>query len=413
MQAGVIDSVVALASELIRQPSRGGIDSPEPVLHTAAHWLSANGLQPRYLTTAGGETLGLYVRHLGPEPGPIICLDACIDTAPFGDETRWSRPACIDTAPFGDETRWSRPAASGHLDGGRLWGRGSGDSKTGAAILAHVLRDLVRDGAIRRGGVDLLFDADEHTGRFGGVRAYLAAIECQPGGRKPDAAVLGYPGNEELIRGSRGFHRVRLQVAGRAGHSGATEKDGINAIAKLARLVATLEEAQLPTEAVGPFAFGPCVTVTEIEGGEGFSQVPDRARCSVDIRLTPGFGVAEAERWLAAVVDRCDALHASPQATRIEAVESWPPYIVAESDPLVRAFHEGGELAFARAVPLAVCGPSNIGNLLAAQGIPTICGLGVSAENVHGTDECAVLSTIPAAYRGYREGALRFLGGVS
>jgi hypothetical protein len=91
-------------------------------------------------------------------------------------------------------------------------------------------------------------------------------------------------------------------------------------------------------------------------------------------------------------------------------VESWPPYIVAEGDPLVRAFHAGGELAFARAVPLAVCGPSNIGNLLAAEGIPTICGLGVSAESVHGTDECAVVDSIPAAYRGYREGALRFLG---
>src|SRR5207249_2166761 len=141
-------------------------DSPQPVLSEAEHWLSAAGLQPRYLRTAAGEIVGLYVRHLGPEPGPILCLDACIDTAPFGDETRWSK------AP-----------ASGYVGGGRLWGRGSADSKTGAAILAHVLSDLVRDGAVRRGGIDLLFDADEHTGRFGGVRAYLAAIP-----RKPDAA---------------------------------------------------------------------------------------------------------------------------------------------------------------------------------------------------------------------------------
>jgi succinyl-diaminopimelate desuccinylase len=383
MHEAAIDSIVTLASALVRRPSRGSIDSPEPVLKEAGHWLSANGLQPRYLTTGAGETVGLYVRHLGAEPGPILGLDAC-----------------IDTAPFGDETRWSRPAASGDLAGGRLWGRGAADSKTGAAILAHVLCDLVREGAVRRGGVDLLFDADEHTGRFGGVRAYLAAI-----GRKPDAAVLGYPGNDELIRGSRGFHRVRLQVAGRAGHSGATDGSAVNAIGLLARLIAAIEAAPLPDEPEGPFAFGPKVTVTEIAGGESFSVVPDRASCSLDMRLTPRFDAAAAMRWLEALVET--------RTTRIETVESWPPYIVAESDPLVRAFHEGGELAFARAVPLAVCGPSNIGNLLAAQGIPTICGLGVTAENVHGTDECAVLSTIPAAYRGYREGALRFLGGVS
>jgi succinyl-diaminopimelate desuccinylase len=379
MPHGSLDSITSLASELVRRPSRGGIDSPEPVLREAGRWLAAHGLEPSYLTDAAGATVGLRVRHVGAEPGPILCLDAC-----------------IDTAPFGDETRWSRPPASGHVDGERLWGRGAADSKTGAAILAHVARDLVREGSVRRGGIDLLFDADEHTGRFGGVRAYLAALE-----RKPDAALLGYPGNDELIRGSRGFWRVRLQVAGRAGHSGASDGEAINAIGRLARLVTRLEEAPLPAEPAGPFAFGPRVTVTGIEGGEGFSQVPDRARCSLDVRLTPGFDARAAERWLEALVD--------PATTRIEAVESWPAYIVPESEPLVTAFQAAGADAFQRAIPLAVCGPSNIGNLFASHAIPTICGLGVTAANVHGTDECAVLSSIPAVHRGYLEGTRRFL----
>jgi len=106
-------------------------------------------------------------------------------------------------------------------------------------------------------------------------------------------------------------------------------------------------------------------------------------------------------RWLAALVD--------PQTTHIETVDSWPPYLVPESAPLVRAFQSAGGESFGRDIPLAVCGPSNIGNLFAAHGIPTICGLGVTAENVHGTDECALLESVPAAYRGYFEGVLRFL----
>src|SRR5207237_9137977 len=105
---------------------------PHPVLNEPGRWPTASGLLPHYLTTAAGETVGLYVRHLGPEPGPILCLDAC-----------------IDTAPFGDETRWSKPPVSGHVEGGRLWGRGSADSKIGAAILAHVVRELERGGAGR------------------------------------------------------------------------------------------------------------------------------------------------------------------------------------------------------------------------------------------------------------------------
>jgi succinyl-diaminopimelate desuccinylase len=305
------------------------------VLREAGAWLAAQALEPHYLTNQAGETVGLHVRCRAPEPGPVVCLDAC-----------------IDTAPFGDEGRWLGPPTSGRVADGKLMGRGAADSKTGVAILAHVVRDLVRTGAIRRGGVDLLFDADEHTGRFGGVRAWLAAID-----RKPDGAVLGYPGNDELIRGSRGFHRVRLVVAGRAGHSGATDQEGVNAIAKLARLVAALEETPLPAEPAGPFAFGPKLTVTEIAGGEGFSQVPDRAQCSLDIRLTPGFGAEAAARWLDTIVARCDAHDASPHPTRIEPVESWPSYLVAEADPLVRAFQAAGCQAYGRDVPLAVCAP--------------------------------------------------------
>lgn len=374
-----VDGIVALAADLVRSPSRGGIDSPRPVLATLARWLTANGLQPEPLRDADGAWLGVHLRWLAPEPGSIVCLDAC-----------------IDTAPFGDESRWSRPPASGAVADGRLWGRGAADSKMGAAILAHVVRDLVRGGSLRRGGIDLLLDADEHTGRFGGARAYLAALE-----RKPDRAVLGYPDNQELIRGSRGFHRVRLTIAGRAGHSGATGGDAINAIGRLARLIAAIEATPLPAEPAGPFAFGPKVTVTAVEGGEGFSVVPDRASCSLDIRLTPGFDSAAAMRWLEALVD--------PQTTRIETVESWPPYIVPQSDPFVRAFQSAGSEAFGRQVPLVVCGPSNIGNLFAAHGIPTICGLGVTAENVHSTDECALLASVPQAYRGYFEGVRRFL----
>lgn len=374
-----VDSIVALAAELVRQPSRGGIDSPEPVLTILARWLRANGLEPLPLRDAAGGWAGLLVRWLTTEPGPIICLDAC-----------------VDTAPFGDETGWSRPPVSGAVADGRLWGRGAADSKMGAAILAHVVRDLVRSGSVRRGGIDLLLDADEHTGRFGGARGYLRAVE-----RAPDRAVLGYPDNRELIRGSRGFHRVRLTVAGRAGHSGAIGGDAVNAIGRLARLIAAIEAAPLPVEPAGPFSFGPKVTVTAIEGGEGFSVVPDRASCSLDIRLTPGFDAAAAMRWLETLID--------PRIAKIETVESWPSYIVPDSDPFVRAFQSAGSEAFARDVPLAVCGPSNIGNLFAAHGIHTICGLGVTAENVHGTDECALLASVPQAYRGYFEGVRRFL----
>ena len=82
--------------------------------------------------------------------------------------------------------------------------------KSGVAILAHVARHFARTG-LPAGTLHVLFDADEHTGRFGGVRAYLEAIP-----RLPDAVSLGYPGNDCIVAGSRGFLRARLHFAGKA-----------------------------------------------------------------------------------------------------------------------------------------------------------------------------------------------------
>jgi succinyl-diaminopimelate desuccinylase len=63
--------------------------------------------------------------------------------------------------------------ASGEITRGWLHGRGSTDSKGGVAIFAHVAARL-RDTAGGWGGsVVLLFDVDEHTGGFGGAKAYF------------------------------------------------------------------------------------------------------------------------------------------------------------------------------------------------------------------------------------------------
>ena len=192
-----IDSIVELASRLVATPSCAGIDPPQPVLSLVQSWLAENGLAPRLLDDPSGKPVAVLVEIAGAAPGPVLCLDACIDTAPAGDPGQWSAP------PF-----------SGAVRDGRLLGRGAADSKAGVAILAHVARHFAKSG-LPRGALHVLFDADEHTGRFGGVRAYLDAA-----GRPPDAASLGYPGNAGVVAGSRGFLRARLRFSGVAAHSG-------------------------------------------------------------------------------------------------------------------------------------------------------------------------------------------------
>ena len=380
MDPAVLDSIVQLASRLVATPSCGDIDSPEPVLAVAYSWLQENGLRPRQLRDGTDKPVAVLVEIVGAAPGPLLCLDACIDTAPAGDLTQWKEP------PF-----------SGVVRDGHLQGRGAADSKAGVAILCHVAHHLAVTG-LPRGTLHVLFDADEHTGRFGGVRAYLDAVE-----RAPDAVSLGYPGNDCVVAGSRGFLRARLIFQGKAAHSGEAKPTGINALTKAAQFAVKVSAASFPDAPDRAFPFGPAATVTCIEGGEGFSVVPDRATCHIDIRLTRTFDGDQAKAWLEAIVQSVDG------GARIETVDHWPAYLVAADHALVRSFSMAAGRAFGRPMPADVCGPSNIGSLLAARGVPTICAPGVSFANMHAADEWTDITSIAPVYSMYCDAALDFL----
>ena len=115
------------------------------------------------------------------------------------------------------------------------------------------------------------------------------------------------------------------------------------------------------------------------------------------------FRIARASRWLEALVRSVD------EAARTEIVDHWPAYLVASDHALVQSFSRAAGRAFGRSVPADVCGPSNIGNLLAARGVPTVCAPGVSFGNIHAADEWTDIASIAPVYSMYCEAALDFL----
>jgi YVTN family beta-propeller protein len=186
------DGVVTLIGELVRISSRGGTDSYDPVLGTMAAWLSERGLPCRRLADPGGTTVALICEVAGAGPGPRYVLDAC-----------------LDTAPFGDEGAWTYPPLSGRILDGWLHGRGSCDSKAGAAIFAHIAARLRQAADSFVGTVVLLFDVDEHTGSFGGAKAYFDGLAVRS---RVDGVMIGYPGLEHVIIGGRGVLRAQVQT---------------------------------------------------------------------------------------------------------------------------------------------------------------------------------------------------------
>jgi succinyl-diaminopimelate desuccinylase len=255
-----------------------------------------------------------------------------------------------------------------------------------------------------RGALVLLFDLDEHTGGFAGVRSYFERARTL----RPSGVYIGYPGADRIVTGGRGFLRATVTVHGLAAHSGASRQRGVNAVARAARLVALLSKPGVAGARIGSFPLPPAVTVTAIHGGEGYSLVPDACAVYVDMRLTPRFGERAARALLRRIVAAADrAAPPAPKAT-IAWSPGWPAYRLGDDAPLVVALRDSARRHLGRTLPTGVAGPSNVGNYLATLRVPAVCGFGVDFRAIHAIDECVRIDSIAPAYLVYRD-ALRAL----
>ena len=381
------DSVLDLAGRLVEAPSRGGIDDYGPVLAVMEDWLADHALPSRRLTGVDGEPVGLLCVLEGALPGPTWVLDAC-----------------LDTAPVGDEEAWSFPVTAGDVRDGWLRGRGAADSKSGAAIFAHVAAGLASERDGLRGRLALLFDVDEHTGGFGGALAAFTG----PGALTDVAGVMiGYPGADELVIGGRGVLRATVTVFGVAAHSGSRHA-APNAVVKAADLVRAVSGVELPDG--GDFPVPPKLTVARIEGGVGFSVVPDTCRVGIDLRLTEAFDAGAAEKLLHEATQELDAAWPDTRPSTVEVRTSWPAYRLDPADQPVGAILEGARRVGLSPLP-KVAGPSNIGNLLAGLGIPATCGFGLPYEGLHGANERVRVDAVPQIHAAYAHAVRTLLAG--
>ncbi|GAB7525688.1 M20 family metallopeptidase [Paraburkholderia sp. 2C] len=441
-------SIVDLLTQLVRIPSRGGIDPATPILECIEQWFARHApTVPRTrLVCAGGEPLGLYAEVRGsaamPGQAPSHSSDETSgrtsSKAPF-----YVLNATLDTAGFGDETVWTQPPLGAHIVDGWLYGRGAADSKSGAALFAHLLVALSQRATEFAGRVGLLLDLDEHTGRFGGARAFFdrfadtpndttgkldsaanretgeagEAGESRPashaGTSRPDGVLIGYPGHDRIMAGARGFVRATLVVHGIAAHSGSGSSRGLNAAVRGGALANALHDMPLPQIDDKTFDRQAQVTVTGIEAGDGgFTAVPDRCELKIDIRLTPRFDAKHARSLIEDAVRAHDIAYTSSPAnkllTDIEWIDGWPAYRVSDTHPMLNELCKAARRIFGAAPPSAVAGPSNIGNYLASLSIPALCGFGPRGEQLHANDERVELASIAPVYQIY-ENALHAL----
>jgi succinyl-diaminopimelate desuccinylase len=370
-----VKSIVALTRALIAIPSRAGEDSCEPMIDHVASWLTTHGIPVSVLDSDAGSPVALVAQVNGAVPGPTYCLNACLDTAPFGELTAWN---AAPTEP--------------RVEDGWLYGRGAADCKIAVAIFSHLVAEFQRRRSSLRGRLLVLFDAEEHTGRFGGVKSFLRQY------RDIDGVMIGYPGNHGIIAGARGFYRATVTIHASGGHSGGRRNGSHNAIEKATQLVQALGATPLPQPTTDAFPLAPSLTVTGIRGGTSFSMIPDRCDIDVDIRLTPAFDADAARALLHATIRPVDTMATGGAPSSVRDAESWPSYRLADQAPIVQALLAAARAQYRPDIATVVCGPSNIGNYLAAHQIDATCGFGVTYANLHAPNERIKLDTIEMTY---------------
>ncbi|MDQ2880587.1 MAG: M20/M25/M40 family metallo-hydrolase [Actinomycetota bacterium] len=381
------DSVIELTRELVLIPTRAGMDPYDPIIELLSSWMHQHDLAARVLRDNTGATVGLTTEIRGQHPGP-----------------RWVLDACLDSAPFGDETAWSHPPTSGVIKDGWMWGRGSSDSKVAVAIFCHLATRLAANREQLHGSVVLLFDLDEHTGRFGGATRYFEGPDA------PDdvaGVMIGYPGMDKLVIGGRGVYRVQLHVHGTASHSGGS-KQSPNAIDKAAHLIREIATTELPDGASDDFPLPGRVTVTAIQGGQGYSVTPDLCTLNVDVRTTLTFDDTAASELLHQATTSVDQHWPDTRPTLVQLTTRWPAYALPADSPLRTALLRVAH-TFGVDVEAKIAGPSNIGNYLAGLGIPATAGFGVTYAGLHATDERIRLDTIPTTQAVYHATLLSLL----
>jgi succinyl-diaminopimelate desuccinylase len=382
--------MVELLQQLVQMPTRGGIDPLEPAVDLLERWLGDHDLKAERLFRDG-----MLVGLVCSVPGDDLDQPGLVLDAP------------LDTAPFGDPEAWSFPPTSAEVRGRWLGGRGAADSKAGIAVFCHLAAWWSAHGDRSGGDLTLLFDGDEHTGRFGGARAFFGDADRR---RRIGGVMIGYPGSDKVVCGSRGFLRATLKVRGRGAHSGASNPEVVNAVSKAARLVCQLEATSLPP-AESAFGHPPKLTVTRISGGDGFSVVPDRCEIDVDIRLVPTFGAGHAEDFLRRVSRCVDMDWPNHTPTEVVQLDTWPPYKLAAASPLADALVTAAREVMGTPVPRVVSGPSNIGNYLASLGVDATAGFGVTHRWLHAADEAIDVESLGLTYEVYRRAVVHLLQG--
>lgn len=305
----------------------------------------------------------LIITNRETEPYDLLLLGHMDTVFPAG--TAAERPFCIR--------------------GGRAYGPGVNDMKSGCLLMYYALRALQEQQQLGAASICVVMNSDEEIGSVYS-RPTIEALA-----QKARHAFILEPAraNGALVNERKGLGRYTVRFRGVAAHAGVDPEKGISAVNEMAHWIIALHRL---TDA----AAGTNVNVGLAAGGIGANVVADHAEIKVDLRFKT---MEEYQR----IADKIRELEQNPATPGIRIEVSGkvtrPPMNVSEQTRKLCAMIDA--VAEKHGVPISwtATGGGSDGNFTAYQEVPTIDGLGVIGGGSHGAGEYIEIASVEPRFR--------------
>jgi glutamate carboxypeptidase len=270
-----------------------------------------------------------------------------------------------------------------HIEGGRAYGPGVADMKGGLVVNAFVLAAFKRFGGAPAPLAGLVTSDEE-----------IASPSSRPvierlarGARCVFNAEPGRPGGN-VVTGRKGGVFLRVEVTGKAAHSGGSFEKGISAIGELAHKIVAIHR-------LTDLERGVTLNVGTVKGGQSVNTTAPSAEGQIDLRYIRPEDRAAA---LAALQEIIDHPTVPGTAAKLEVRGEFLPLTQSPaSETLFAAYRDA-----AKDAGLDVAGEFSGGcadsGFTAAVGCPTLCSTGPVGGNAHTPEEYLEIdSLVPRA----------------
>ncbi|WGV57037.1 M20 family metallopeptidase [Brevibacillus brevis] len=387
--------VVRLTQELVRIPSVFRPDqagaNEERVALFVADYLRNMGLQVFYEEVVPGRPNVIAFYDSG-RPGKTLLFEAHTDVVTEGDRRAWSYD------PFG-----------GTISGGRIYGRGSCDTKGNLAAAICAVKAIQRSKQSFTGKILLCIPCDEESMMIG-IKDFIR----RGWANNVDAAIICEPEENQLCITQKGAMRAILRTFGKMAH-GAMPLTGINPNTRMARAIVALEgleRKEMARLGEHPMLGWPSITPTilqaPVKGDAQINVVPDQCMTTLDIRTVPGQDHQGLYKEISAILEGLSKEDDKFKAT-LEVIEERPWTLTGMKEEVVTAVASAyREITKKEPVYNGVPGATD-GTFLHKAGIPILTTGAGDRHIPHHADEYVAIDQLVESTQLFALSALTFL----